>query len=302
MTILRRLSPVLVGLTLAAVSACTGAPPTVTPPVTTPDPLATPTVNAAAQALTIEVLNTELAPGPERVAFRLKDPAGNELTDGTAQVGMYRVLTDGQAAKAASGPAAFFGAGQPGGGAWVVYTEFDASGPWGFEVSLDHPQFGAAVGRVNVEVVAKPKTPKVGERPTITDTPVAAGDLAAVSSDPNPDPDLYALTVAQAMESGKPTVVHFGSPAHCLTKLCEASLAALKQVKGTYGSRVNFIHIETRDLADPTQISATAQAWGLLSEPWTFVLDKAGRVNTRIEGGLDAGELGAVLVQKLGVQ
>jgi hypothetical protein len=142
----------------------------------------------------------------------------------------------------------------------------------------------------------------VGERPTVTDSPVATGDLAAVTSDPEPDPTLYAQSVGQAMASGKPTVIYFGSPAHCPTELCAASLAALKQVKAQFGDKVNFIHVETRDLKVPSQISATAQAWGLLSEPWTFALDKAGRVNTRIEGGLDADELSAVLMQKLGVQ
>jgi hypothetical protein len=302
MNTIRHRAPLLAALALLALAGCTGAPPTITPPVTTPDPLATPTANPAAKALTIEVLNAELAPGEERVTFRLKGPDGTEITDGTAEVGMYRVLANGQAAKAASGPAAYFGAGQPGGGEWVVYTEFDSSGVWGFEVSLNHPVLGLAAGRVNVDVAARPKTPKVGDKPAVTDSPVASGDLAAITSDPSPDPALYAMTVGQAMGSGKPTVVYFGSPAHCPTKLCEASLAALKQVKGQFGSQVNFIHVETRDRKDPTQISATAQAWGLPSEPWTFVLDKAGRVNTRIEGGLDALELEAVLRQKLGMQ
>ena len=298
----RRLFTLAAALTLLAAGGCTGAPPTITPPAGTPNPLATPTVNPNAQALTIEVLNTELAPGEERVIFRLKDPAGTEVTDGDVQVAMYRLLSDGQAAKAASGAAAYFGAGQPGGGEWAVYTEFDSSGPWGFEVTLNHPQLGLATGRVNVDVAARPKTPKVGERPTVTDSPVAADDLAAITSDPEPDPALYAQTVGQVMVGGKPAVIYFGSPAHCPTQLCAASLAALKQVKAQFGDQVSFIHIETRDLKAPTQISATAQAWGLPSEPWTFVLDKAGRVNTRLEGGLDAGELSAVLMQKLGVQ
>ncbi len=300
---IRRLGPALAVPALLFLAACTTSPPTITPVVATVDPAAPPTVDPSAMQLNVEVLNTEVAPGPERVAFRIKTPDGTEVTDGQVDVGMYRLLADGQAARTATGAAAFFGAGQPGGGQWVVYTDFDASGTWGFEVTLTHPTLGLGNRRVNVEVSARPLTPKVGDRPTAGDSPTASGgDLAAVTSDPDPDPDLYQMTVGQAMDSGKPTVIYFGSPAHCPTPLCAASLAVLKQVKASYGSQVNFIHVETRDAADPAQLSATTQAWALPSEPWTFVLDKAGRVNTRLEGGLDELELIAVLQQKLGLQ
>jgi hypothetical protein len=299
-----RVTAVVAGLAGLALAACTGTPPTVTPVVGTPNPLASPSAVSNAKPLTIKVLNTELAPGEERVTFRLKAPDGTDITDGTANVGVYRILSgSGQAAKSASGPAAFFGSGQTGGGEWVVYSEFDSSGPWGFEVSLDHPTYGPAVGRVNIEVAARPRTPKVGDHVPSPDSPTAAaGDLATITSDPSPDPGLYTMTVGDAAASGKPTVIYFGSPAHCSTQLCADSLAALKQVKGQFGSQVNFIHVETRDLKDPAQLSPTTAAWGLPSEPWTFVLDKAGRVNTRMEGGLDPLELQAVLQQKLGVQ
>lgn len=291
--------------------ACSGTPPTVTPgaPAASSDAAAPnsvdvsgqPTVDPNAKPIAITVMNTEMAPGDERIIFRVKDSAGNEITDGNVVVGMYRLLPDGKAAKAASGAAAYFGAGLPGGGNWVVYTNFDASGRWGLEVDLDNPTLGKGHGRSDIEVSAKPRTPKVGDKPVSGDSPVATGDLATITSDPAPDAGLYAMTVGQAMASGKPTVILFASPAHCATQSCAAALVALKQVKQQMGDKVNFIHIETRDLADPSKLSATTQAWGLPSEPWTFVLDKAGRVNTRMEGGLDAQELGAVLQQKLGV-
>lgn len=300
---IRRLGSALVVPLALGLVACTASPPTITPVVATPDPSAPPTIDPTAMRLEVDVLNTEVAPGSERVIFRIQTPDGTEVTDGQVNVGMYRLLADGQAAKSASGPAAFFGAGQPGGGQWVVYTEFDASGTWGFEVTLTHPTLGVGQRRVDVEVSGRPLTPKVGDRPAIGESPTAdGGDLSAVSSDPSPDPELYALTVGEAMESGRPTVIFFGSPAHCPTMLCSASLAVIKQVKARYRDQVNFIHVETRDLADPSQLSATTQAWSLPSEPWTFVLDKAGRVNTRLEGGLDDGELAAVLQQKLGLQ
>jgi hypothetical protein len=290
-------------LVLAAfIMACTASsPPTVTPIVPTADPAAGPTVDPAAKPLAIGLRSTEVAPGQERVAFTLAMD-GQEVTDGTVTVTVYRLSNTGAATKAASGAAAYFGTGLPGGGNWVVYTDFDASGEWGFQVDLDHQTLGKGNGRVNLLVSGRPRTPKVGDKPTGVDTPTAGAEgLAAITSDPEPDPELYAMTVGEAMASGKPTVVFFGSPKHCPTALCAVSLAALKQVKAQFAGQVNFIHVETRDLADPSKLSAATQAWGLPSEPWTFVLDKAGRVNTRLEGGLDGLELGAVLQQKLGL-
>lgn len=300
------------GLALA-LSACSGTPPTITPgapaasgdagqPNTVDLGSGQPTVDPNAKPLGITVVNTEMAPGDERLIFRVTDAAGKEVADGNVTVGMYRLMPDGKAAKAASGAAAYFGAGQPEGGNWVVYTNFDASGSWGLEVDLDHPTLGKGHGRTDIEVSAKPRTPKVGDKPVTGESPVATGDLSSITSDPAPDASLYAMTVAQAMASGKPSVVLFASPGHCASQLCAAAMVAMKQVKAQMGDKVNFIHIETRDLTDPTKLSATTQAWGVPSEPWTFVLDKAGRVNTRMEGGLDAQELGAVLQQKLGVQ
>jgi hypothetical protein len=295
---------IVAGLVLA-VGACNSTPPTVTPVPPTVDASAPPTVDPNSQPLKVTVLNTEVAPGSERMEFRVQDKDGAEVTDGDMQVTMYRILGGtGQAAKAASGPAVYFGSGQPGGGEWVVYTDYDSSGTWGFEVNMDHPTRGKGNARVNVEVSAKPHTPKVGDKAPSGDTPkvAAGGDLKAVTSDPSPDPELYQMSVADAIASGKPTVVYFGSPAHCATAICTASLASLKTVKEQYRGKVNFIHVETRDLANPSQLSAANKAWGLPSEPWTFVLDKAGRINTRMEGGLDPTELALVLKQQLGVQ
>jgi hypothetical protein len=291
-------------LALAPVLAACGPsyPPTITPALPTGDP-STPTPVPNAAQLQVQVLNSELAAGLERLAFRVRDEAGNTISDGMTEVTFYRVLSQaGQARKTASGAAEYFGRALPDGGSWVVYTDFDSSGTWSMDVTARRPDGSVGQSRVSFEVIGRTQSPRVGLPPPAVDTPVlaAGADPATVTSDPQPDPELYRLTVAEAGRSRKPTVVFIGSPAHCASALCRASLAAVKQVKQSYGSRVNFIHIESRDLADPSQPSAAAQAWGLTTEPWLFVLDAGGRVAGRMEGGVDPTELQLFLDRTLG--
>lgn len=294
--------PMALGALAVVLASCTTYPPTITPAPATADP-STPTPVPNAEQVQVEILNSELAAGLERLAFRIKNQAGSPITDGEAEVTFYRVLSQaGQARKTANGPAEYFGQSLPDGGSWIVYTDFDASGTWAMDVTIHNPDGSVGQTRVPFDVVGRTKSPRVGLAPPTRDTPVLAegADPVTITSDAGPDLDLYRLTVGDAARSHKPTVVFFGSPAHCPTDLCRASLEEVKQVKQTYADRVNFIHIESRDPADPSQMSATAQAWGLATEPWTFVLDAAGRVAGRMEGGVNATELKLFLDRTLG--
>lgn len=288
----------LVGAAAFGLTACTTDPPTVTPesPATylTPDP--------SAESMTVEIVNSELAVGLERIAFRLTgQDAAMIASESEVSTEFYRLHADGEVAgMASSGPAQYFGSGLPGGGAWVVYAPFDSSGEWGFGISATRPDGTVARAHFNVQVAARPAAPRVNEVPPFGDTPTAGTDLAAITSDPSPNPALYALTITAAAASGRPTVVHFGSPGHCVTgEACRAALDEVKATWAVYRDRANFVHIETHDFADPTALSAAAKAWGLPSEPWTFVLDVRGRITARAEGAIDQVELGLLLDREL---
>ena len=123
--------------------------------------------------------------------------------------------------------------------------------------------------------------------------------LEELTTDPDPMPELYELVIDEAAVNGRPTVIHFSSPEHCINELCEPVLQEIKASQRTYGDRVDFIHIESRAADDPTTLSATAKIWGLPSEPWTFIVGKRGRVNVRAEGPLDRVELGLLLDREL---
>ncbi|MFN2251294.1 MAG: TlpA family protein disulfide reductase, partial [Anaerolineae bacterium] len=148
-------------------------------------------------------------------------------------------------------------------------------------------------------VAGRIDTPRLGQTPPTTDTPklTDGAALADLTSDPDPDEALYQMTVGEAIESGKPTLVLFASPGHCANEDCAATLAAVRRIARQKAGELNVIHIESRDLADPTQMSATAKAWGLPSEPWTFLFDNRGFLVARVEGPVEQVELGLLIDQ-----
>jgi hypothetical protein len=286
-------------------SSCSNTPPTVTPAPAT-ESTGPATANPEAETISVEIINSELAVGQERIAFRMYDSAGNEILgdNNEVEVNVYRndPSTGGRSA-VAGGAALYFGIPIEDGGAWVVYSEFDSSGPWSLDALVTRSDGWSGKGEAPFEVKGPTDLPRVGDRPPDLDSPTAdAEGLSAITSATEPDPDLYSISLAEAVDSGKPTVVYLGSPAHCPTELCAATLDEIEVVKGLYGSQVNFIHIETRDLESPEATSAAAEPWHLPSEPWTFVLDAQGRITARIEGPIDRTELELLVKRALGVE
>jgi hypothetical protein len=309
-------------LLILVLVACSSSPPTITPPAgeaaaggtgpasniiaTVQIGKPTPTPDPNAKPITVKVTNTELGLGFERITFRIYDQAGKELTSSDLEVAV-RILTaptaDRPSTSVASGPAFYFGLGTPAGSSWVTYTEFDSSGPWLLEATATRPDGWKGVGQGEMTVAGRTALPRVGTTAPIVDNPtLAQGDVSKITSDANPDPDLYRLTMQQATTNGRPTVIFLGSPKYCPTDICQGTLGEIKAMKTQYGDRVNFIHIETHDLANPKQFSPAAQAWHLPSEPWTFLLDKDGHIVNRIEGPLSRVELDLLLKRLLSGQ
>lgn len=280
----------------AFLGACQSAPATITPAGGS----AAPTAAGGAAAvgtphpLSIQVLNSGLALGLERFAFLLKDENGSPVRDGTVTVKFSRIVAStGQEVKAADGEALYFGQGMPDGGSWVAYTEFDSSGPWALQIDLLRTDGWAGTAKTQVEVVGKSDAPRAGMLAPAAELPRISpgGDLTSVTSDPKPLEALYTRGLKEAKEAKQPAVVLFASPAHCPKPDCKATLDGMKAVQATRGSRATFIHVESRDAADPSQLSAAAKAWGLSSDPWLFILDARGSVVARAQGGVDNTEL-----------
>lgn len=189
----------------------------------------------------------------------------------------------------------------------VAAAEFDTPGIWSAELTVDPPDADAFRAGAAFNVISQPSAPGVGmaappiDHPTLDDV----ADVAQLSSAVEPVPDMYAVTVAEALREGRPLVVQFSTPRFCVSHMCGPVYEEVASLHATYGDRVRFIHLEPFDLALARAEGRLAptpafQAWSLQTEPWTFVIDAAGRVSARFEGMVGAAELEAALQRVVG--
>ena len=122
--------------------------------------------------------------------------------------------------------------------------------------------------------------------------------MEELTTDPAPDLDLYSLTIAQALDSGKPLVVVFATPGFCRSVTCGPQVEVIKHLKNVYGNVVNFIHVEVFDNPlemrvdiNSARFSKTMIEWNLVSEPYTFVVGTDGVILGKFEGFVGEDEL-----------
>jgi hypothetical protein len=136
--------------------------------------------------------------------------------------------------------------------------------------------------------------PDVGDRAvkvhtqTLTDV---GGDAAQLDTRRPEAKDLLQDDLAD--ELGKrPVVITFATPLLCQSRVCGPVVDIVEQVKATAPKDVAFIHQEIyKDNKINAGLRPQVTAWGLRSEPWTFVIDRRGKVSARFEGAFSAGEL-----------
>ena len=184
---------------------------------------------------------------------------------------------------------------------WVVYPDLPHAGEWGLVVDTT---LGGTTARLQivVELVEETNSPALGELPPASENRTLATepDLAKLTSAAEPDPDLYQQTIAEAMASGKPSVISFATPGFCQTRYCSPVVGSVSAAKEQFGDAANFIHVEVYKEFNPLVLADEMTEWGLITEPWTFVLDGNGRIAARLGGPVSPQELADVLA-KVGV-
>lgn len=183
-------------------------------------------------------------------------------------------------------------------GLYGAEVSFDQAGKWGAEVSIRGRGIDEQV-KAGFEVRQKPSTPALGERPPASDSPTAtsAAQINKISTDDDPTPRLYELSIAQALKAGSPSVVVFATPKFCSSQTCGPTLDVVEGVAAEWPG-VNFVHVEPYQLpADPGNLKPVPSAleWGLPTEPWVFVMDSSGRLRAKYEGILSGRELNEAL-------
>jgi hypothetical protein len=183
-------------------------------------------------------------------------------------------------------------------GLWVGQASFDRSGQWQAVIEVEGGGYDTAV-RTPIEVKKKGTTPEIGERPPAVGTPTAADvdDLSEITTDSDPNPRFYEVSIADALKDGKPAVITFATPKFCTSQVCGPTLSIVKGVARKFPG-VNFLQVEPYDLNKvPQKLEPVpaVTAWGLPSEPWVFVTDSKGRLAAKYEGSAAPKELEALL-------
>ena len=90
----------------------------------------------------------------------------------------------------------------------------------------------------------------------------------------------------------KPVVITFATPLLCASRVCGPVVDIVEQVKATAPKGVAFIHQEIyKDNQVNKGVRSQVAAWRLASEPWTFVIDRSGRIARASRAPSRSGEL-----------
>ena len=184
-------------------------------------------------------------------------------------------------------------------GNYVTEFNFDRTGEWTLEVSFTDIEGADRMASIPIQVSDVTTVPTVGaEPPTALNRTI--NDVESVdklTGWPRPDPDLYQLTIPEALASGLPSVLVFSSPGFCTSPTCGPQADTVKELKDQYKEQANFIHIEIYDNPIEIQQDLTqgryhpvVEAWGLpdiegyLNESWVFIVDGLGLITARYQG------------------
>lgn len=240
------------------------------------------------------VVSSDLAVGKERVLVSAIDAENRSLvTDQPVELD----FVGPNGSPAGEVPGRFIWAIPDVRGMWVAEVDFDRPGTWTFRIRTGEDR---VIEGAPFSVSPEPRTVGVGEHAppsdskTLRDTP-----LESLTTDPAPDLRLYRTAVAQAVGSGRPSVIVFATPALCTSGTCGPVLDVAKPLIDVY-PEYNWIHVEVYENLDASslddlELARAVVEWGLPNEPWTFVVDGAGIVTHRFEGVLDRVELEAAL-------
>ena len=188
-------------------------------------------------------------------------------------------------------------------GAYRTTADFDVAGLWGVEVSGTTAD-GEALEplRPTFSVNEEPFGLAIGDPAPRSEQLLLADvdDITEIDTSQNPNPEQHDTTVADAVTSGRPTVIAIATPAFCASRICGPAKAAFDDLHGEYGDAANFVHMEpylvqpVRDGECPNLsdcLNPILDEWRLQSEPWVFIVDADGNIAAKFDGLVTLDEL-----------
>ena len=256
------------------------------------------------EELNVVVISTDLSAGSNRLVFGLLEPDNSQVTEPAADVVLSHQGLDPVPDVTAKATFRQWPFGDQ--GVYTAQVQLPQAGLWVLEAQIFEGGESTKSGAGVVQVKEEPSTPAIGFPAPASEnkTAGAVDDLAEITT-ANP-PDLYHLTIAEALVTDMPLVVVFATPAFCVTATCGPQVEVVGELKQAYEGRANFIHVEIFDNPSEIQgeperatISPVVTEWGLLSEPWTFVVGRDSLIAAKFEGFTTYSELEEGLAQTL---
>ena len=295
----RLVFPVLAGFVGLLLLACAS-------PVAPTGAPASPPAAESDSGLTTILATKELGVGSQRVAFLLTSPKAL-ITVPDVQVTSHYLGKGAAPGETKTAPFHPWPYGVR--GTYVTEMTFDRPGQWRLDIEVDQGE-NAGAASITLEVSGDGYVPQIGTVPPLSENKTLrrSGSIEKVTTDYSPDPDLYQLTVAEAVATGLPMVVVFASPAFCTSPTCGPQTDTVSELKDGYVGQANFIHVEIYDNPEEIQgdlskaeLAKPLTDWGIsdvpgwFNESWTFVLHGDGRIAQRFEGYATLEELEAAL-------
>lgn len=294
---------------VAVLSACSGGDSSSPDP--DPDENATYGVQVASYDLSTEgpqrflvgllgADNALIVGGEVSLDFRFYGEAASEterLEDGevraTDVTARFTPVADGAAPRDGEGPRVREG--DEGVGVYeATGVEFDDAGFWSVTVTGEvdgQPIDSSAafeVGEAHQVAAAGDAAPRTENLlPGDPDAPVKAVDSRAEDDGTVPDPELHEITVADAIATGKPTVVVISTPVFCISRFCGPITDSIQTLVPEFRDRANLIHIEVWRDFEENVLNRAAAEWIYpdesvdAREPWVFLVDGDGTVIQR---------------------
>lgn len=228
---------------------------------------------------------------------------------GPTATGDYRLIPGQQVPADQDGPRVI-----EGGRGVGVYgadgVEFADAGVWQVAVTAELDG-RARTATAAFEVLADSAIPNVGDPaprsenhlPGAPGVPPKAVDSRATDDGSVPDPELHRVTVAQAVTSGKPTMVVVSTPVYCVSRFCGPITETVATLSQRFQDRVEFVHLEVWRDYEGRQLNRAAAEWIYPTEkeeahePWVFVVGRDGVITHRFDNVATEPELNRAIAE-----
>lgn len=185
---------------------------------------------------------------------------------------------------------------------YVIYPAITRSGLWNFEFDIQLTNGKTYSTNQVVNALSMPIGLTAGQTAIPSDSLTAAGLdklYGVITTDSTPNLAYYQMTIAQAVTSGRPSIIVFATPELCTRSLCNSVLESLDPIYVQFQDHFNFVHVETYNLETGKKVPAIVE-WGLEENPWFYLIDSDGTIVYRCEGIFSAEELTPVIENYLG--